>query len=97
MPRYKSESALKYRFGWKKSDKIHYYFEMLGMKDTISEEDLLIDVTKTEIKKRLVKTENANEVLKEKVKLMNEEVRELISFVSKLRIRMGDEKIKNEI
>ncbi len=70
---------------------------MLGMKDTISEEDLLIDVTKTEIKKRLVKTENANEVLKEKVKLMNEEVRELISFVSKLRIRMGDEKIKNEI
>ena len=25
LPRYKSESALKYRFGWKASDKIHYY------------------------------------------------------------------------
>jgi len=49
LPRYKSESALKYRFGWKKSDKIHYYSELLGMKDTISEEDLLIDVTKAEI------------------------------------------------
>jgi integrase len=36
LPRYKSESALKYRFGWKKSDKIHYYSELLGMKDTIS-------------------------------------------------------------
>ena len=24
LPRYKSESALKFRFGWKKSDKIHY-------------------------------------------------------------------------
>ena len=47
LPRYKSESALKYRFGWKKSDKIHYYSELLGMKDTISEEDLLVDVTKT--------------------------------------------------
>jgi hypothetical protein len=63
LPRYKSESALKYRFGWKKSDKIHYYSELLGMKDTISEEDLLIDVTKTEIEKRLTKTEKDKEIL----------------------------------
>jgi len=47
LPRYKSESALKFRFGWKKSDKIHYYSEMLGMKDTISEDDMLLDVPKT--------------------------------------------------
>lgn len=53
LPRYKSESALKYRFRWKKSDKIHYYSELLGMKDTISQEDLLVDVTKTEIEQRL--------------------------------------------
>ena len=66
LPRYKSESALKYRFGWKKSDKIHYYSELLGMKDTISEEDMLIDLTKTEIEKRLLKTEQENEILKEK-------------------------------
>ncbi len=31
LPRYKSESALKFRFGWKRSEKIHYYSEMLGM------------------------------------------------------------------
>ncbi|MCR4285061.1 MAG: tyrosine-type recombinase/integrase, partial [archaeon] len=61
LPRYKSESALKYRFGWKKSDKIHYYSELLGMKDTIAEEDLLLDVTKTEIEKRLTKSENEKE------------------------------------
>ncbi len=66
LPRYKSESALKYRFGWKKSDKIHYYSELLGMKDTISEEDMLVDLTKTEIEKRLLKTEKENEILKEK-------------------------------
>jgi len=30
LPKYKSESGLKYRFGWKKSERIHYYSEMLG-------------------------------------------------------------------
>jgi len=67
LPRYKSESALKFRFGWKKSDKIHYYSELLGMRDTISEEDLLIDVTKTEIEKRLVCTENENKMLRDEM------------------------------
>ncbi len=74
LPRYKSESALKYRFGWKKSDKIHYYSELLGMKDTIAEEDLLIDTTKTEIEKRLIKTEKENDILKEKYSDLQEQV-----------------------
>ena len=60
LPRYKSESALKYRFGWKKSDKIHYYSELLGMKDTISEEDMLLDITKTEIEKELHSTKKVD-------------------------------------
>ena len=77
LPRYKSESALKYRFGWKKSDKIHYYSEMLGMKDTISEEDLLIDVTRTELEKRLTKTEQENELRKEEFKRMKKEVEDI--------------------
>ncbi len=53
LTRYKSESALKYRFGWKKSDMIHYYTEFLGMKDTINENDLYVDVTKTELEKEI--------------------------------------------
>lgn len=53
LPKYKSESALKYRFGWKKSDMIHYYTELLGMKDTITQDDLYDDVTKTELEKAL--------------------------------------------
>ena len=77
LPRYKSESALKYRFGWKKSDKIHYYSELLGMKDTITEEDMLIDLTKTEIEKRLLKTEQENEILKEKIEAYNGDVIQL--------------------
>ena len=72
--RYKSESALKFRFGWKKSDKIHYYSEMLGMRDTISEEDLLVDVTKTELEQRLVKSENRSELLEAQVEAMKRQM-----------------------
>jgi len=82
LPRYKSESALKYRFGWKKSDKIHYYSELLGMRDTISEEDLLVDVTKTEIEKRLTKTENQNKILTEEVTILRKQM-EQISVLTK--------------
>ena len=77
LPRYKSESALKYRFGWKKSDKIHYYSELLGMKDTISEEDMLIDLTKTEIEKRLDKYEKEGLIKDEKMKSIEAELAEL--------------------
>ena len=81
LPRYKSESALKYRFGWKKSDKIHYYSELLGMKDTISEDDLLIDVTKTEIEKRLIGIEKENTILKEKIEYFDNKMIEIQNLV----------------
>jgi integrase len=81
LPRYKSESALKYRFGWKKSDKIHYYSEMLGMKDTISEEDLLVDVTKTEIEKRLTKAEREAEFLREDNEHMKKQMKEIMQLL----------------
>lgn len=72
LPRYKSESALKYRFGWKRSEMIHYYSELLGMRDTISEEDLLIDVSKTELERRLVTVERENGLLKERLSAMEQ-------------------------
>jgi integrase len=67
LPKYKSESALKYRFGWKKSEKIHYYSELLGMSDTISDDDMFTEVTKTELEKRMSKTEKERDILKERV------------------------------
>jgi len=91
LPRYKSESALKYRFGWKKSDKIHYYSELLGMRDTITEEDLLTDITKVELEKRIDKTEKENELLKEdnaqmKISLdkVNRQLKEIYAYVNQL-------------
>ncbi len=47
------------------------------MKDTITEEDMLLDLTKTEIEKRLLKTEQENEILKENLETHNSEVRKL--------------------
>lgn len=88
LPRYKSESALKYRFGWKKSDKIHYYNELLGMKDTIAEEDLLIDITKTEIEKRLLQTENEKEMLKERVQILEGQMRKILELTNQLGMKM---------
>jgi len=86
LPRYKSESALKYRFGWKKSEKIHYYSEMIGMRDTISDEDLLVDVTKTELEKRLVKAEHKSELLEsqmEDTKKQQAETKTLLNDLDK--------------
>jgi hypothetical protein len=83
LPRYKSESALKFRFGWKKSDKIHYYSEMLGMRDTIAEEDLLVDITKTEIEKRLIKSENEKEMLKERINVLEEQMKTIAGLVKR--------------
>ena len=81
LSRYKSESALKYRFGWKQSDKIHYYSELLGMRDTISEDDLLVDVTKTEIEKRLAKTEREKEVMRERMNMMEMQMKSVLRLV----------------
>ncbi len=89
LPRYKSESALKYRFGWKKSDKIHYYSELLGMKDTIAEEDLLIDITKTEIEKEQIKLRNENEILKDKIGGMEEQMKRILNMVEGVNLRIG--------
>jgi len=66
LPRYKSESAMKYRFGWMKSDMIHYYTEFLGMKDTITADDLYLDITKAELEKEIDKLKKEQKKNKER-------------------------------
>ena len=77
LPRYKSESTLKYRFGWKKSDKIHYYSELLGMKDTITEDDMFVDITKTDLEKQLNDSNHKREMLQEQVQVLEEQMVEM--------------------
>ena len=76
--RYKSESALKYRFGWKKSDMIHYYTEFLGMKDTIAQDDLYVDVSKTELENKLTAEVKEREILQERIEAQDRMMQELI-------------------
>jgi hypothetical protein len=75
LPRYKSESALKYRFGWKKSEEIHYYSEFLGMRDTISEDDMLIDITKTELEKKIERSDREKELMKDEIGSMKMQIK----------------------
>ncbi|MFA5856510.1 MAG: tyrosine-type recombinase/integrase [Candidatus Pacearchaeota archaeon] len=88
LPRYKSESALKYRFGWKKSDKIHYYSEMLGMKDTISEDDILIDVTKTELEKRIEKSDREKDLMKDEIETLRMQMKQILQLTNQLTMQV---------
>jgi len=54
------------------------------MKDTITEEDMLIDVTKTEIEKRLTKSESKNEILQERLKINEGKMGEMQVLVNEI-------------
>ena len=83
LPRYKSESALKYRFGWKGSDKIHYYSELLGMKDTIQEEDLFIDKPRTIVEKKSEVVDDEKEMLRSRLALMEQQMKQLMEMANR--------------
>jgi hypothetical protein len=84
LPRYKSESALKYRFGWKGSEFIHYYTEFLGMKDTISEEDILLEEEQRELKKELKKSEMEKGVMQERMDHMENQMKQILELVNEM-------------
>ena len=86
LTRYRSESALKYRFGWKKSDKIHYYSELLGMKDTISEEDMFVDTTKTELEQQISQTEKKLIISDEKIKVLEAQMKLIMVKVNEIEV-----------
>jgi len=81
LPRYKSESALKFRFGWKKSDKIHYYSELLGMRDTITQDDLILSEEKTELEKNLQQSKRDKDILEERMKSVEEKMDKFIGLL----------------
>ena len=67
--RYKQEAAFKYRFGWKENRMIHYYTNFLGMQDTISENDLLLDSeAKTKLETKLERQIQMNALMEERLK-----------------------------
>lgn len=102
LPRYKVRSQLLYRFGWRQEKEIHYYSNLLGMSDGISEEDLLIGMDKTEIDKKLLQQDKEIEGLKK----ADKETARVINLVKKLlmnnpeemkKIAKKDKEIINEL
>lgn len=91
LPRYQSESALKYRFGWKKSEMIHYYTELLGMKDTIQEDDLYIDISKTELEKQMQKDRKKIELLREQAKDRDGKIEEMMKIIKAMQMERAIE------
>ena len=77
LPRYKSEAALKYRFGWKKSRMIHYYTNFLGMRDTITSDDLILEPEKAAIDRDLRQATVENGLLKERLATMERQMEQI--------------------
>jgi integrase len=92
LPRYKSENALKYRFGWKKSDMIHYYTELLGMRDTIHDDDLYTDITKTELENQIIEKGKEMQIMQERMQEQDKKMKEILDIMKALQL----EKLKNE-
>ena len=84
LPIYKNESGLKYRFGWKETKMIHYYTELLGMKDTISKEDLIIDINKADIENKLMKAEQERDLFKERLELLEKQLKQIQELTNEM-------------
>ena len=60
------------------------------MKDTINEEDLFIDETKTEIEKKLDKSDKENGLLKDRIESMEFQMREMFDLVKEALEKIKD-------
>jgi integrase len=79
---YPKERKLMYRFGWKKSDKIYYYSELLGLHDDISDEDMLTEFTKAQLEKDVVKLQKEKESQGKRIKRMEEQMLKMQKLTS---------------
>jgi integrase len=96
LPRYQSESALKWRFGWKKSELIYYYSEFLGMKDTIQEENMLVDVTKTELEKQLAEEKQRRELLQERLEASQMDMQKQLEQLKSMVLKKASDEIESK-
>jgi len=87
--KYKKESDMKYRFGWKGSDKIYYYTDFIGMRDSITSEDLVTNESKTEIEQEQLSLRKENEVLKNEMKSMKEQMNRILEITNKLHSKLA--------
>ncbi|MCH7850618.1 MAG: hypothetical protein IH845_03180 [Nanoarchaeota archaeon] len=57
------------------------------MRDTIQEEDMLVDITKNEIEQRLLKSEGEKEILKDRLEALEGQMKVLAEAVKGVMIK----------
>lgn len=87
LPIYKSENQMKYRYGWKKGEMIHYYSEFMGMKDTITDDDMMIDTTRTEIERQLQREQQKVMLLEEQLNAQKKETEERLKHIENVMLQ----------
>ena len=65
---------------------IHYYTELLGMRDTIGEEDLYIDVSKTKLENEIKDKGRKIEVLNERLHRQDKQMQEIMATLKALQL-----------
>ncbi len=75
LPLYKQESGLKYRFGWKQTHMVHYYTGLIGMRDTITREDLITEPEPH--RAELAEVTRDKRLLEEQLAVMSNEMRDV--------------------
>jgi integrase len=75
--KYKKEADMKYRFGWKGSDKIYYYTDFIGMRDSMTKDDLISKESRTEI-----------QMLKDKISTMEDQMKKILEVTNQLHLKL---------
>ncbi|MBT6762463.1 site-specific integrase [archaeon] len=93
---YKTQSAILYRFGWKKMEMLLYYTEFMGMTDTIQDEDLYVDISKTELEKQIAKVQRNAEIQEQKHQAEMDATKKLLAAQEKRMIAMFKKMVKSK-
>jgi hypothetical protein len=67
------------------------------MSDTIQEDDMLVDITRTEIEKELERTRKENSIMQDKMRVLEEQMSKIINITDQLHGQMLNNAQKKEI
>jgi len=89
-PRYKNVNAYMYRFGWKEMRMVNYYTKFLGMRDTISHDDLIVDSdAKSRLEKELEQERKTRALMEERLAAQEKQFNDMNTKFEQINIFMN--------
>ncbi|MBT4447112.1 hypothetical protein HOC96_07755 [archaeon] len=73
-----------------------YYTEFMGMTDTIQDEDLYVDISKTELEKQIAKVQRNAEIQEQKHQAEMDATKKLLAAQEKRMIAMFKKMVKSK-